>query len=231
MNTTAAAIPRILVVEDDELFNETLCDFLEGEGYEVQGVREAGSAIECCYYQRFDLYLFDINLPMESGFSLLESLRSSGDTTPTIFLTSRDDRESLLHGLRIGGDDYLRKPVDLEELALRIRRILRRSRGAEQYRIDGYEIDLARRKLLKEGREIELGRKAFDLLRLLLRAEGNVVCIEEISAALWSTSEEASYGAIRVYVTQLKKLFGSRIENLRGVGYRFDMERPGEEKA
>jgi len=216
--------PKILIVEDDRLFNETLCDFLREEGYEAVGVFDARSAVERCYYHRFDCYIFDINLPMESGFSLLDSLRRSGDTTPTIFLTSREDRVSLLHGLRLGADDYLKKPVDLEELSLRLASMLRRIQGMDSYRIGEYTIDLSRRKVLKGEREVEMGKKVFDLLALLLKAEGKVVTIETISASLWTTSEEASYGAIRVYITRLKKLFGSRIENVRGVGYRFEMQ-------
>jgi DNA-binding response OmpR family regulator len=221
---------RILLVEDDELFNETLRDYLEDQGFAVQGGLDAKSAVELCYYQRFDLYLFDINLPFENGYSLLDSLRSGGDDTPTIFLTSRDDRLSLLHGLRVGADDYLRKPVDLEELLLRIHAILRRAGGSDNYRVGEYEIDLARRKILKGEEEVEIGRKVFDLLALLLKAGGNVVTTEEIGSALWTTAEETSYGAIRVYITQLKKLFGTRIENLRGVGYRFIMEKSEESK-
>jgi len=216
--------PKILVVEDDQLFNETLCEFLREEGYDAVGVYDARSAVDRCYYEHFDCYLFDINLPMESGFSLLDSLRRSGDTTPTIFLTSRDDRVSLLHGLRLGADDYLKKPVDLEELSLRVASMLRRVRGSDIYRIGEYTVDLGRRKLLKGDQEIEVGRKVFDLLALLLKAEGKVVTIETISSSLWTTSEEASYGAIRVYITRLKKLFGSRVENVRGVGYRFEMQ-------
>ncbi len=216
--------PKILIVEDDHLFNDTLCEFLREEGYDAVGVYDARSAIERCYYEHFDCYIFDINLPMESGFSLLDSLRRSGDTTPTIFLTSRDDRVSLLHGLRLGADDYLKKPVDLEELSLRVASMLRRVQGVDSYRIGEYTIDLSRRKILRGEQEIDLGKKVFDLLALLLKAEGKVVTIETIASTLWATSEEASYGAIRVYITRLKKLFGSRIENVRGVGYRFEMQ-------
>jgi DNA-binding response OmpR family regulator len=211
---------RILIVEDDRLFNETLCDFLTEKGYACSGVFDAKSALERCYRERFDLYLLDINLPMQSGLELLKSLRECGDETPTIFLTSREDRKSLILGLSYGADDYLRKPVDMEELSLRIRAMLRRIHGPESYRIDDYEVDLARRKLYRNGREIEIGRKVFDLLALLLKAQGKVVTTETITTTLWTTAEEASYGAIRVYITQLKKHFGHRVENIRGVGYR-----------
>jgi len=221
---------RILIVEDDRLFNETLCDFLAEAGFEVMGVHDARSALERCYRERFDLYLLDINLPMQSGLELLKSLRECGDETPTIFLTSREDRSSLIEGMRYGADDYLRKPVDLEELLLRIRAVLRRCIGPESYEIGGYRIDLARHKVFRGEEEIELGRKVFALLVLLLQHRGETVSTERIATTLWSTAEEASYGAIRVYVTQLKKLFAPYIVNVRGVGYRFENKAEREEK-
>ena len=221
---------KILIVEDDPLFNETLCDFLTESGYECHRVLDARSALEYCYRERFDLYLLDINLPMQSGLELLKSLRECGDDTPTIFLTSRDDRSSLIQGLSYGADDYLRKPVDLEELLLRVRAVLRRCLGPEVYEVGGYRIDLARYKLYREGEEIDPGRKVFALLVLLLQNRGQTVATETIAETLWTTSEEASYGAIRVYIAKLKKFFGSRIVNVRGVGYRFDPEEKEEEK-
>ena len=222
---------RILIVEDDRLFNETLCDFLAEAGFEVLGVHDARSALEQCYQERFDLYLLDINLPMQTGLELLKSLRECGDETPTIFLTSREDRASLIQGMRHGADDYLRKPVDLEELLLRIRAVLRRCMGPESYEIDGYQIDLGRHKVFRGDEEIDLGRKVFALLVLLLQNRGQTVSTERIVATLWSTSEEASYGAIRVYIAKLKKYFGSYIVNVRGVGYRFEKVQVNEEGA
>ncbi len=215
---------KILVVEDDILFNETIRDYLEECGYECEGVMDFKSAIDRCYEQNYDLYLLDINLPFENGLALLKSLRDSGDETPAIFMTSRDDRASLLEGLRIGADDYMRKPIDLEELRLRIESIFRRSKISKNYEIDGYYIDTSRYKIYKDNQEIELGKKVFTLLLMLLKAEGKTVTMDEIYTNLWNTSQEASYGALRVYINRLKKLFGNRIENIRGVGYRFDIK-------
>ena len=216
---------KILVVEDDILYNETLKDYLEDCGYECDGVIDFKSALEKCYYKNYDLYLLDINLPFENGLSLLKSLRDSGDETPTIFITSRDDRASLLEGLEIGADDYMKKPLDLEELRLRIESIFRRSKISKNYQIDNYYIDTSKYKLYKDNQEIELGKKVFILLLMLLKAEGKTVTMDEIYKTLWNTSQEASYGALRVYINRLKKLFGNRIENIRGVGYRFDISK------
>ncbi len=214
----------ILILEDDRLFNETICDFLEEHGYNVCGLLEPKSALEKCYCSRFDLYLLDINLPFENGLNFLRSLRESGDETPAIFLTSREDRSSLIEGLRIGADDYLKKPVDLEELLLRIRATLRRTRGALKYELDGYLIDQSHYKIYRGGEVVPIERKPFELLILLLQARGGTVSTETIATTLWPAAEEASYGAIRVYVARLKKLFGRRIENVRGVGYRLILD-------
>ena len=212
---------RILLLEDDRLFNETLCDFLEEEGYETRGVMDPRSALELSYSESFDLYLFDINLPFEDGISLLSSLRDGDDRTPAILITSREDKKSLLEGFEAGCDDYLRKPVDLDELLLRIKARLGTRERESIIEVGEYSIDISRRKVSKAGEEIELGRKIFDLLTLLAKSEGRVVTIEEIVRKLWSDNDEPSYGAIRVYITRLKKLFGDRIENVRGVGYIF----------
>ncbi len=212
---------KILLLEDDRLFCETLADFLEEEGYSVDMVYDPYSALELSFAKQYDLYLFDVNLPFESGFDLLGKLREGDDTTPTIFITSREDKDSVLRGFDLGADDYIRKPVDLDELRARIKAVMRRKSGKEHIKIGEYEIDTVAKRVLKDGEEIELGRRLFDLLMLLHGARGKTVTTEQILLELWPRDKEASYGALRVYITRLKKLFGNRIENIRGVGYRF----------
>ena len=180
---------KILLLEDDKLFNETLEDFLEEEGFELCTALDPYTALDLAYEHKFDLYLFDVNLPYESGFDLLEKLRDAGDMTPTIFLTSRDDKNFLIEGFSRGADDYM--------------------------------IDCNAKELYHENRQVTLTSKAIDLLLLLLIAKGEVVTLEEIESNLWHTNEEASLGAIRVYVTSLKKYFPLAIQNIRGIGYRF----------
>ena len=211
---------KILLLEDDKLFNETIEDFLEEEGFEVASVLDPYSAMELTYDVKFDLYLFDVNLPYESGFTLLKQLRDAGDTTPTIFLTSRNDKVSLTEGFDVGADDYMKKPIDLDELLLRIRALLRRQLREEKIEIGGYVIDTLAKELRHNGEVIKVGIKAFELLILLLKAKGEAVTMQSIEEELWSSSEEVSLGAVRVYVATLKRYFPS-IENIRGVGYRF----------
>ena len=212
---------KILILEDDKLFNETLEDFLEEEGFDIAFALDPYSALELAYEQKFDLYLFDVNLPYETGFSLLKKLRDSGDTTPTIFLTSRDDKLSMTEGFDVGADDYMKKPIDLDELLLRVKAVLRRQIRTDKISIGKYTLDCTAKKLYYGDEPIMIKKKAIELLLLLLYSKEEVVSIEAIGEHLWHVNEEISLGSIRVYITALKKYFPNNIENIRGVGYRF----------
>jgi DNA-binding response OmpR family regulator len=211
---------KILLLEDDKLFNETLQDFLEEEGFGVDCILDPYSALDLTYANNYNLYLFDVNLPYETGFDLLQNLRASGDDTPTIFITSRDDKASLKEGFMQGGDDYITKPIDLEELLLRINAVLRRQVRKEVVQIGRYSFDILTKVLYKDDKMVELSTKGSELLFVLLEGQGEVVPLEQIKSHLWSASEGGSDGALRVYVTQLKKYFPTQIENVRGVGYK-----------
>ena len=218
---------RLLVVEDDRLFSETLEDFLEESGFGVRTAASAEEALELQFGEKFDLYLLDINLPGMAGNTLLASLRESGDSTPALFLTSHTEKAMLVEGFRAGCDDYLTKPVDLEELLLRISALLRRSgKGSETVRLDDAILfDPARNVLAKEGREEPLEPMAGRLLSLLAAHRGNTVTREMIEEALYPAGETPSPGAVRVYVAKLKKLLGNdRLVNIRGIGYRLEKE-------
>jgi DNA-binding response OmpR family regulator len=212
---------KILILEDDKLFNETLEDFLEEEGFELHTALDPYTALDLAYEQKFDLYLFDVNLPYETGFDLLEKLRSANDTTPTIFLTSRDDKDSMKLGFGAGADDYMKKPIDLDELLLRVNAVLRRQVREDKIELGEYTIDCNGKRLYFQGELISVTTKAVEVLILLVLAKGEVVRIEEIEEKLWHVSQDASLGAIRVYITALKKYFPQSIENIRGVGYLF----------
>ena len=215
---------KILLLEDDKLFNETLQDFLEEEGFTLHAVLDPYSALDLTYENNYDLYLFDVNLPYENGFELLEKLRHAGDMTPTIFITSRDDKDSLKEGFTQGGDDYITKPVDLDELLLRINAVLRRQTRSQFVQIGTFKFDVMTKSLYENDKVLELTQKASELLLVLLEAQGSVVSTDQIKERLWSSAEEASDGALRVYVAQLKKYFPKRIDNVRGVGYKMSLD-------
>ncbi len=215
---------RILILEDDKLFNETLQDFLEEEGYSVDYALDPYTALDLSYENNYSLYLFDVNLPYENGFELLDKLRQSGDNTPCIFITSRDDKNSLKEGFKKGADDYIKKPVDLDELSLRVEALLRRQVRKQTIDIDAYQFDTISKILYKDNNIVELSSKGCELLLVLLEGRSKIVRLEYIKDRLWSSSQNASEGALRVYITQLKKYFPNRIENIRGVGYQMSIK-------
>ncbi len=214
---------KILLLEDDKLFNETLQDFLEEDGFKVFCTLDPYTALELTYKHTFDLYLFDVNLPYESGFDLLEKLRDSGDVTSTIFLTSREDKASLIEGFTAGADDYIRKPVDLDELSIRIKAVVRRQVREELLYIGSYQLNILTKVLYDStSKQLNISHKAVELLVLLSGANGNLVSTDMIKNRLWSAGKSPSDGSLRVYISQLKKYFPNAIINMRGIGYIFD---------
>ncbi|MGW8168888.1 MAG: response regulator transcription factor [Sulfurovaceae bacterium] len=210
---------RLLLLEDDRLLNATLKDFLEDEGFGVDATFDPYSAFDLTYKRKYDCYLLDVKLPYESGFDMLSKLRNSGDMTPAMFITSKSDTASLQEGFDAGADDYLKKPVDLDELLCRVRALLKRQTRLQKVPIGEYQFDIYSKKLFRENEEMELSIKAGQLLQLLIEANGRVLSLDEIKAALWSSANEASDGSLRVYITQLKKYFNDNIRNIRGIGY------------
>ena len=212
---------RILLLEDDALFAETLIDLLEDEGYEVVHTPNGQSALDITYEQKFDIYLLDINVPLINGVTLLKELREAEDSTAAIFLTSHKDKEMLKKGFESGVDDYLTKPFDNDELLLRINSVLRRTKQDEVKCISLLCHDEIHKRVLYDEHELELSKKEYELLVVLMQNVNKTVSKELIMDELWSTSESGSDGAIRVYINRLKQLLPQmRIENIRGIGYK-----------
>lgn len=217
---------KILVLEDDELFLETLEDFLEEEGFEVEIATDGEIVLSKVYEKNFDLYLFDINVPKLDGINLLKQLREKGDETPAIYLTSYKQKEKLMEGFLIGCDDYLKKPIDLDELLLRIHSILKRS-GKVFKNItinDKISFDPINRRVLDNNIDLYLPAKLIDLLELFLEKKDRVITKDMIVDRLWNYDEDYSEGSIRVYINNLKKILGKDcIKNIKGIGYKFEL--------
>lgn len=217
---------KLLILEDNTLLLSTLEDFLSEKGFTCTPVSSGKEALKKCYEEKFDLYLLDVKVPDVSGFDFLKELRESNDRTPAIFVTSLNDKESLEKGFLMGGDDYIKKPFDLDELILRIKAVLGRSKGSASDILqidDCYGLDTARKRLYCNEEEVSLNLKDFELLHLLIQDRGKVVTKEMIKSSLWSSSEEINEGSIRVYINNLKKIFGKEaISNIRSIGYRFE---------
>lgn len=210
----------ILLLEDDPLFALSLIDLLEEEGYSVAHVTNAQAALDITYKRRFELYLLDINVPIMSGTALLKELRLSKDKTPAIFVTSHTDKEKLKEGFLCGGDDYITKPFDNDELLLRIKALLVRTYGDKECQGSlCHESDTQR--FIFNGQELALSKKEYELLLLLFQNADKVVAKEQINDTLWSSSQGVSDGALRVYINRLRELLGEeRIQNIRSRGYK-----------
>ncbi len=212
---------KILLLEDDLLFGESIKDILEEEGFEIIHCRNGQEALDETYKNHFDLYLLDINVPLINGLSLLKELRRANDTTPTIYLTSHQEIEILSQAFEIGADDYLKKPFNTNELLVRIQALLRRSKGKNRLCIGELCLDELHKCILLGGKEIPFSLKEYQLMALFIRNAGEIVTKEMIMDTLWNPSEMISDGAIRVYINRLKQEVGSEsIVNIRGVGYR-----------
>lgn len=214
-------LSSILLLEDDLLLGETLEDLLDEEGYTVHWCKNGQEALDLSYRSKFDLYVFDINVPLINGLTLLNELRSADDFTPAIYLTSHQEKAVMLEGFEKGADDYLKKPFDTDELLLRIKALLRRSKGKSKVCSGALCIDRERHMIYEERQELALSKKEYILLALLIDNSGKTVSKEMIIDALWSTDEGVSDGAIRVYINRLKQELSTvEIQNVRGIGYR-----------
>lgn len=216
---------RILLLEDDLQLNATVKQFLEMRGYEVIAVYDAHEAHDRLYEQRVDLMLLDIKVPHQSGIDLLTGVRAEGDATPAIFITSLSGVEDVERGFAAGGDDYIRKPFALKELAVRIDSLLRRAYGTTHETIDlgeGRIFDTVSGLLMRDNQTISLKTKELKLLSLFLQNANELLDYERIYQALWDWEEEPNPASLRTYVNSLRSELGrDRIETVKNTGYRF----------
>jgi len=216
---------KILVLEDDKLFANTLEDFLNEEGFAVDLAFNGEECLDLNYENKYDLYIFDINVPKVSGLELLKQLKNAGDETPTIFLTSYKDKDTLQQAFLNGCDDYLKKPVDLDELILRIKALLKRNK--KQFEIVNINSTLSfnpeTKRVYENGVDLNLSTKVSELLELFIENRGLIVTKEMIISKLWSVDEDYSEGSIRVYINHIKKILGKEsILNIKGIGYKIE---------
>ncbi len=214
---------KVLLLEDNLLFAQTLQEFLQDEGFLVDVAKDGEEALQKSYHTNYDLYLLDIKVPKINGMELLKMLRDSGDDKPAMFITSYQDLETLKRGYTLGCDDYMKKPIDLEELLYRVEVLLknRKKLGIKIKLNDKYYYDSEQRAIFYGDISIKISIKAIFLLELLLENRSKVVTREQIIQKLWSNSDEHSDGSIRVYISKLKNIMGKdSIENIKGIGYK-----------
>ncbi len=220
---------KILLLEDDIGLADIMSEYLEDNDFELDLVYDGEEALNRAYETQYDLYIFDVNVPAIKGFDLLKTLRDNGDATPTIFVTSLNDIEDVSQGFESGADDYLKKPFELAELLLRIKNIQKRSfaqKRSNMIQIDkDITFDIDTELLHTGGESVSLPQKELKLLKHFLKHPNEVVTFESLYDVLWDYDETASAESLRAHIKNLRKhLTKDMIQNLRGLGYRFEME-------
>ena len=213
---------RILLLEDEYSLRISIKEFLEDIGYDVDGFMNGIQAHDAVYDKHYDLLLLDVNVPLLSGFELLQKLRGEGNKTPAIFLTSMVDLEDLKEGYKRGCCDYIRKPFNLEELELRVSQVFAQLYLEDSEYVDiGHDVtyDVTTSKLLgKDKEEIVLRKTEKDVLEVLIKHKNAVVSTQTLQDEVWGEYVEPA--TIRVQLNNLrKKLPDGVIQNRRGLGY------------
>lgn len=217
---------KLFLLEDDPNLSESVTEYLEDHGYSVTCAYDAASAEDLLYETKFDLLLLDVNVPGGDGFSLLKNSRSNGNTTPAIFITSRNAMNDVEEGFKSGGDDYLRKPYELKELLLRIQTILKRNFYHQPSDLitlgEAISYDTENQSLKIKGVEQSLQPKEHKLLKLFIQHTGELLTHETIMDHLWEYHETSNDGSLRTYIKTLRKLLGKdRIVSHKRIGYQF----------
>lgn len=217
---------RILVVEDEPKLNRIIVDRLVKEHYSVDGAMDGDEAMDYLRLGEYDAIVLDIMLPGRSGIEILQDLRGRGDKTPVLLLTARDRVEDRVAGLDAGADDYLVKPFAFDELLARIRVLIRRGSDSVSnvFTVADLTVDCDARTVNRDGREISLAAKEFDILEYMIRNEGKVLPKEKIISHVWNYDYEGSSNVIEVYMRYLRKKLDDEFElklihTVRGAGY------------
>lgn len=213
---------RILLVEDDPELGDGLTVGLRQAGFAVDWLADGQAADRALHSESFDLLVLDLGLPGLSGMDLLQRVRQRGASLPILILTARDATGDKVAGLDAGADDYLVKPIDLDELSARIRALTRRSAGraAPLLRHGQLTVDPATHRVTLAEQPIELSGREFSLLQLLLENAGRVLTRSQLEQSLYGWHDEPDSNVLDVHIHHLRKKLGSElIRNLRGVGY------------
>ncbi len=217
---------KILVVEDDKDLNKSVCSFLNRSGYEAIGCLGAEEAYDAMYKTTFDLIVSDIMMPKIDGFEFVKTVRSLNEDIPILFMTARDDFEAKQRGYRVGIDDYMVKPIDLDELFLRIGALLRRSKIASSRRLEvgKFVMDADERTAELDGEEISLTHREFNLLYKLLSYPKKTFSRQQLMDEFWDVDTAASTRTVDVYMTKLRAKLADctsfEIQTVHGLGYK-----------
>jgi two-component system response regulator QseB len=214
---------RLLLAEDDVMIGQAVRSGLRREAFAVDWVRDGAAAEEALAVGTYDILLLDLGLPRKEGLSVLHDIRGRGSMLPVVVLTARDGVSDRVAGLDAGADDYVVKPFDLDELAARIRAVLRRRGGRAIGVIEhaGVSLDPATHEVRKDGGAVAVSPREFALLHALLERPGRILSRAQLEERLYGWGEEVESNVIEVHIHSLRRKLGTDfIRNVRGVGYR-----------
>jgi DNA-binding response OmpR family regulator len=213
---------RLLLVEDDPMVGESIRDGLGHEGYAVDWVRDGAAAETALGAEPYAAVLLDLGLPRKDGLDVLRAARARRNEVPILVITARDAVADRIRGLDAGADDYLVKPFDLDELAARVRALVRRADGRAEpvLRHGAIVLNPATREVTLRGRPVVLSGREFALLHALLARPGMVLSRAQLEERLYGWGEEVGSNAVEVHIHNLRRKLGAgTIRNVRGVGY------------
>ena len=220
---------RILLAEDDSLLGDGLRAGLRQLGFLVDWVRDGEAAERELRAQAYEAAVLDLGLPRKDGLDVLADIRHSGILTPVLVLTARDAVPDRIRGLDVGADDYVVKPVDLHELAARLRALVRRAHGQPQECLSAQDVvlDPASRSVRQAGEPVTLSTREFDLLQAFMLGADRVLSREQLEQQLYSWGQEVESNAIEVHIHNLRRKLGpALIHTVRGVGYMLQRDLP-----
>ena len=217
---------KILVVEDDVDLNRSVCSFLNMSGYEATGCLGAEEAYDAMYKTVFDLIVSDVMMPNIDGFEFVKTVRSLNENIPILFMTARDDFAAKQRGYRVGVDDYMVKPIDLDELFLRIGALLRRAKIASSRRltVGSFTMDADEHTAALNGEEINLTNREFSLLYKLLSYPKKTFTRQQLMDEFWDADTASGPRTVDVYMTKLRAKLSEckdfEIVTVHGLGYK-----------
>ncbi len=217
---------KILVVEDDKNLNRAVCAYLNQKGYSAVGCLDAVQAYECMYESVFDLIITDIMMPGTDGYEFTQTVRSTDKEIPILFISARDDLYSKQKGYGIGIDDYMVKPINLEELILRVEALLRRAKIASSkvISIGNLVMNMDERTTRVDGEEIQLTAREFNILYKLLSYPNKTFTRSQLMDEFWSSDTSSGPRTVDVYMAKIRDKFSCcdafEIVTVHGLGYK-----------
>jgi two-component system OmpR family response regulator len=220
------AAQRILVADDDEAICDTIEDALHLAGYLTMRAKDGQMALDRVRSDRPDLVILDVNMPKLDGFEVLRKMRSLSIATPAILLTARHEREDAVTGLKLGADDYVKKPFGLEELLLRVAAVLRRVNGESDSALvcGTISLSVARHEVVCAENAIDLSPTEFRLLEYLMENKNRVLTKQQLLDAVWGIDFDSSTTVVETFISYLRKKMSPEIDSMlvtvRGIGFK-----------